>query len=334
MLQPTLCVFLPMSFDEHSVPEENEPDDPIAAAALDWFVRLRGEGIREEDRRMFERWRDADPAHADAFAEVEALWSDLDAVSPPLPLPHAWAEPSRVRKPARGRWRLWGTGAIAASFLAIGAPQLWIMAIADARTGIAERRALSLADGSHVTLDADSAIDVSIDADSRRIRLLRGRAWFEVAHEARPFTVAVGNAQVRDIGTAFDITKRGDGGDVAVTQGLVELTAAGGRALRLGRGGAARFSGAGRYDFVPPPPLPASWMKGRLQFVGMPVSDVLDDLARYGAGRPLILSDDVARRRITGSVDLAHPAAARDAILARASAQALRVGPWLFVTAR
>ncbi len=335
MVRPVSRVFLCMRSDENIPPEGPGLGDPVAAAALDWFVRLRDDAPPEEELHRFTLWRDADPAHAEAFTEIEALWSDMDAVPSPRPLRRAWDEPAAQRPRSRAAWPLWGGGAIAASLaLALAAPPLWLAAVADARTGTAEVRHLTLADGSRVSLDADSAIAVAIDADGRRIRLLRGRAWFSVAHESRPFTVAVGDAQVRDIGTAFEVTQRDDGGEVAVTAGLVELTSAGGRALRLSKGQAARFGDDGRSRLVQTPPTPIAWRSGRLQFVAAPLSDVLDDLARYGAGRPFMLADDLARRRITGAIDLAEPAAARDTILARVGARAQRIGPFLLVTRR
>lgn len=324
-------VFLHMNPDGPDQHSAFETDDPAMAEALEWFARLRDDTAGIADTEGLMLWLDADPAHQLAYAEVETLWADLDAVSAPRALPGAFDGPA----PKPLRWR-WGGGALAASLalvLAFNAHGLWIAARADASTGTGEVRALTLADGTRVALDADSAIAVAIDPGSRRITLLKGRAWFDVVHEARPFTVALGNAQVRDIGTSFEVAERGEGGEVVVSQGRVELTTAGGRALQLTKGEAARFDVAGRSRLVEAVPGVAAWRQHQLQFVDQRVADILGDLARYGAGRPVLLDGALAGRRITGVVDLADPAAARDAVLARAGAQARRLGPWLFVTA-
>jgi transmembrane sensor len=327
-----------MTADEPPFDDAEVLDDPVSAAALDWFVRLRDAGITPEQRRHFADWQAADPAHAAAYADVEAMWTDLDAVPAPLPLPDAWEDlPEAWDEPAsprRRRWPIWG-GAIAASVaLVIAAPQLWIAAIADAATTTGEVRQLTLDDGTRIALDASSAIDVTIDAGTRNVRLLKGRAWFHVAHENRPFIVTAGSGQVRDIGTAFEVTRRGEGGDVVVTEGLVELTAARSPARRLSAGQSARFDANGRSQMTATPPAPLAWVQGRLQFVDASVGDLLDDLARHGAGTPVILDKSLAGRRLTGAVDLTDPDAARDTILGRVGARARRVGAWAIVTRR
>tara|TARA_R110000782_G_scaffold268689_1_gene365596 strand:+ start:128942 stop:129916 length:975 start_codon:yes stop_codon:yes gene_type:complete len=324
-----------MSRDDHNIPVNFESDDSIGAQALVWFVRLRDDEVDPTDAEAFMGWLEEDLAHAQAYAEIKRLWCDLDVVAPQLlsvgsvpPVPAERAPHRRLRRAG---------GAIAASvalLLGLEAPQLWVSAIADARTGIGEVRELTLADGTHVVLDADSAIDVAIDADRRRIRLLKGRAWFNVAYERRPFTVATGGGQIRDIGTAFEVARRSDGGEVAVTEGVVELTAAGGKALQLSQGMSARFDGRGHSRLIEPTPGAATWRQGRLQFVDMRLSDLLEDLSRYGAGSPVILDADLTRRRITGVVDLHDPVGACDAILTHLGARGRRFGPWLFVSIR
>ncbi|MEP9404090.1 FecR family protein [Sphingomonas silueang] len=308
----------------------SEPDR-ASEAATDWFVRLRDRATTAREREDFARWLAADPSHAQAYAEIEGLWSGLDGLSAPLPV-MAGEESGRAGRNGRGR-RAAGAVAIAVA-LAVVAPQVRLALSADARSATGEIRRLTLADGSRVVLDGDSAVAADIDADHRRIRLLKGRAWFAVAHEARPFVVAVGKAQIRDIGTAFAVTLRGDGGELAVTQGTVELTAPRGRAMRLTRGQAARFDGNGHGRLVQPASDPLAWQRDRLEFVAVPIGDVLDDLARHGGGRPVMLDGALARHRITGAIDLSRPRAAADAILARSGARAYRLGPWLVVARR
>jgi len=321
-----------MSSDHAQPHEESAQDDPVATAALDWFVRLRNAKAGATDPAAFVRWRDADPAHAEAYAELAALWTGMDALPSPLPNTAIWGK----RVGVSSRWRaLWIAGGLAASLmLCFATPRLWIDFTADMATSTGQVQNFALADGSRVTLDGDSAIDISMDAGARRIRLLRGRAWFAVAHEARSFTVAVGEGEVRDIGTAFEVTRRRDGGEVTVTQGIVALSIAGHRAIRLTQGAGARFFDTGQSRVVATPSVPLGWIRGRLQFVSTPVADVLDDLARRGAGRTLYIDEAIARRRLTGVVNLADPFAARDTILAKVNARGRRAGPWLVVTSR
>jgi transmembrane sensor len=48
---------------------------------------------------------------------------------------------------------------------------------ADYRSAVGQRRDVTLADGTQLILNTDSAIDVRFDANERFIRLYRGRSW-------------------------------------------------------------------------------------------------------------------------------------------------------------
>jgi transmembrane sensor len=293
--------------------------DALAAAALEWFVSRRDGAWPARREREFALWLAADPAHGQAYAGIEQLWLALDAVPAPASVPvppSALSAPSAMLERGRpaGAWRAWYGGAIAACaalLMALQGQDMWIAATADARTGPGELRELTLADGTRVSLDAHSAIDVAFTPDGRRIRLRQGRAWFDVAPEARPFTVALGEARITDIGTAFEVTKRRQGGEVAVSEGIVEIAAPGRPALRLHEGEAARFDNSGESRVVEAPPGPGSWRQGRLQFVNVALADLLDDLARHDGAHPVFLDRWIGARRITGMIDLADPARAR-----------------------
>src|SRR4029077_10931085 len=73
-------------------------------------------------------------------------------------------------------------------------------------TQIGQRSSINLADGSIVVLNTASRIQVSFDARIRRVQLLSGQAWFEVAkNQVRPFIVEAGDRIVTAHGTAFDV---------------------------------------------------------------------------------------------------------------------------------
>lgn len=307
---------------------KNAASDPIDEAAIDWFVRRR-DGLDEAEAIEFASWIEL-PEHRSRYANVEAMWGAMDAIPEPMPVPVSEAQWNDRR------WLPRRT--IAAALILFVTVSLTLTfrdyIAADARTDRGEVRTMKLSDGSIASLDAASALEIRIDANERRVRLLHGAAWFQVAHEARPFLVEVAGAQVRDIGTAFEVDKLSEGGSVAVSQGTVELTTANGPALRLDVGQAARFKFGGEARRNVPPPSVAAWREGRLQFVDAAVEDVLSDLERHGAGTIVWLPQRVAARRISGSIALSDPTRALDAVLARADARARRLGPFLWIETR
>ena len=96
-----------------------------------------------------------------------------------------------------------------------GVPVRWMTAQGEFRT-------LHLADGTQVSLDADSELVVKLGAHVRRVSLVRGEALFAVTHDAsRPFEVEMGPGRLVDLGTRFDVEKLPDAVRVAVFEGRV-----------------------------------------------------------------------------------------------------------------
>ena len=137
---------------------------------------------------------------------------------------------------------------------------------ADHMTATAEQRRVQLADGTVVLLAPESAIDVVYGEGARRVRLLKGRAYFDVAADRRPFAVQAGEVEARDIGTAFDVGLDARGVDVAVREGIVDVSVArSGTAARLEGGDWVRVTAAGRVERGRlPADQVASWMQGQL----------------------------------------------------------------------
>jgi FecR protein len=77
---------------------------------------------------------------------------------------------------------------------------------------------VTLADGSHVELNSQSAIAIHYDAGQRRVRLLEGEAWFEVSPDpVRPFVVEASGGTVTALGTAFNVDAEKERAHVTVT---------------------------------------------------------------------------------------------------------------------
>ena len=100
------------------------------------------------------------------------------------------------------------------------------------------------------------------------MRLLKGRAYFEVADNRRPFAVQARGVEARDIGTAFDIGLDARGVDVGVREGIVDVSAARvpeAIAERLEAGDWVRVTTTGRVERGRlPADQVASWTQGQL----------------------------------------------------------------------
>lgn len=186
----------------------SERESDAETEASRWIARLEAEDVTLRDHKRFRRWLAADPGNRTAYEAVSRTWDNLDALKfvdgPLLPAP-----PQRSR-----RWLVLG-GASAVAAAAVGAallPSLQDAGATPYTTGVGQRRSVALSDGSHIHLDANSAVRVAFDTRQRRVHMLRGEALFDVKDDAaRPFAVATPYGVVQTKVGAFSL-KFGDGG--------------------------------------------------------------------------------------------------------------------------
>lgn len=307
-------------------------EDGAWSAAEQWFCRLEAEDCTPADRMAFARWLEASPAHRRAWDDTVALF---DASLGPARTVAGWPGPSSPRRQLW--WRPARRVAVAAALLVVAGLFLFQSGDwgADLATGTGERRSLTLADGSVVELDADSAVDLAVAADGvgdRRVRLRHGRAYFQVvADPARPFVVATAHGQVRVVGTRFAVaadTRL----EVAVEQGAVDVSGADHAPLRLGpgqrgvvRGG--RAEAAGTVDLM----AELAWRRGQLVVRQQPLADLAADLDRYWPGRLVVVGGELTARRVSGVIDLDRRDAGLAALSQMLGARVLHLTPALTV---
>ncbi|MEH6418169.1 FecR family protein [Pseudomonas sp. CGJS7] len=291
--------------------------DPVRAQAAAWFARLQADDVAERDRQAWQRWMAEDPRHRAAYERIERLWSAAgehaqhpqiaerlrEAVSPPSAAP---AQRPRLR----GRY-LWAAAAVAAALaLAALVPRLMPRPPTDTLyvTGIGESRTIALDDGSRVSMDTDTRLRVDFSGEQRRIVLVRGRAFFRVAKQARPFLVHTESGSVRAVGTEFDVYRRDDAVEIALVEGRVALLTpptADANPVTLGildPGQSARLrrhQPLQRLQAQAPGTLP-TWLSGKLVFEDRTLAQAVTEFNRYSRQRLVLDGSAVARIRVSG----------------------------------
>ncbi|MBF6030582.1 FecR family protein [Pseudomonas sp. P115] len=282
--------------------------------ALDWWTRLRNETITAQQRAAFELWR-ADPLNANAYQNVEMLWKLLERPA------HAVRHSERQR-PASRRAIYAAAACVLLAFatLMLMTPPLSTWG-SDYATAAGQQQVITLADGSQLHLDTDSAVDITLNRDERRVHLLRGRVFLEVVHDGRPFVVRSGDTRVQVLGTAFAVSHGADEDDVTLLRGRVEVMA-GGKHQPLQPGEQLKvINGQIQAPVAVDADRLLAWRNGQLQVRNAPLRDVLDELMRYQGGHVVWLDDQAAQRPISASFNLKQIDSALDALI---SAQKLR----------
>jgi transmembrane sensor len=306
------------------------PDNREERAAT-WATRLADGAIPPEQEAEFQAWLDSDPANGRMIEEIVGAWAAVEHYSANEAMMElreaAIASARRSANPrsfvAPGWARRLATLA-ACMIVLIGATIIWSSRPDTYRTGIGERQVVALADGSKISLDANTIVKVKFSRGDRRLWLEQGRAKFDVAkNPLRPFSVQAGEEVVVATGTAFSVEMLRNQVHVVLYEGHVAVLDHEGNSTvpvltrGTGRVAADRLLTPGRELVIadstanagPPralqiaaidPVRSLSWEAGELIFNDEPLVSVVERMNRYAA-KPLRIGNDAAGRvRISG----------------------------------
>ena len=184
----------------------------------------------------------------------------------------------------------------------------------DFETAAAEHRDWTLDDGSRLSLNTDSVLQVQWRLRSRRLKLLRGEAAFDVAHSPlRAFSVSAGDARITDIGTVFSVRRSDAGLRVRVLSGEVEVRSPAGTQFVVAGSGLVIRPGRPAESYAVRE-RDLAWREGRIVFDGTPLAEALAELGYYRSAPITLVDAQVAQLRISGQFDTARPDALLDAL--------------------
>ena len=184
-------------------------------------------------------------------------------------------------------------------------------------TEVGQVSVIALSDGTEVTLNTDSVIEVSYSDKQRSIYLLSGEAFFDVAHNpAKPFVVHVGEHKVQAVGTAFNIDfSSADSIDVLVTEGKVKVATPKTILSSLITGNAEKSSlaGVGEQIIIDEHKehgsysrseedinVDLAWHDGLIIFEDALLPEVLKELSRYSLVEFDLIHADLKNVRVAG----------------------------------
>lgn len=272
--------------------------------AAAWLARLQS-GRDPEVPDRFCRWRDADPAHAAAFERVKQSYdragllrqsahsretADLRASPGAMAPRYAWAAAAALAAVVPAAMLVSGRMPFASRTDAV-------MLV----TGVGEIRRVALADGSKVTLDTSTSLEVEIGRSRRHAELKTGRARFEVARGSAPFIVEARGTTITSAQSAFDVETRDSGSRVELLSGTAGVRGPQDPAssVELSAGEAVAASPAG-FDATREIQAAGDWTRGMLEFDGMPLGTAVELANRY-SDRKIVLSPALVGLRVTGA---------------------------------
>ncbi len=270
--------------------------NPATEAAIEWLVCLHSGQMSQEQRRGFEQWLEAAPAHRAAWLQLQAplqnLLQPLRSSGPEhmgqllgQTLARAEAGTRRRRQILRGALALGGITGGCGWLLDRQTPLAqWS---AKLRTDTGQRRDFTLPDGSTVTLDARSAADLAFDAGQRRVILRQGALVARAAPQTPggpAFVVHTMHGQIRALGTRFSVRLNPQFSSVGMLEHSVSITTVDGAQQVLAEGHSARFDTQGIWADASAPSSMAAWQQGMLEAHDLPLGEVVQALRAYRRG--------------------------------------------------
>ena len=298
---------------------------------------LAGEATERENQEL-EVWLQVSPEHRQIFAEAETLWQNTNAPEPAYvpKFEDFWqtieARLDEEKVPARARviplnrptarqikaWvfddkrKLRWLAAAAVLILMIGSAAFYQNLIngntlQTYSTQNAQRLRVLLPDGSQVELNAASEIKFPKSfADSIRVVVFSGQGYFEVNHERRPFIVQTENAQIRVLGTKFDLKSRRRKTQLVVKEGLVALRSAAAEGGVMVRANEMSLC----LDNLPPQTPERvnaaywlGWLRNKFVFEKMPLQEAVEELQHFYNFEIRLADPALGKLTITGEFE-------------------------------
>jgi transmembrane sensor len=276
----------------------------IEIAASHWLMRIDREGRTSELDAELEQWLAGDRRRRGAFLQSEAAWHLLDRLGESEEAASDATAAVSATRFSRRRLLTGAAAAMAASF----AGGLFVLNQPERiSTAVGEIRRVPLADGSTAAINTGSEIAVAMKEARRIVRVDKGEAYFQVAHDtARPFIVEAGRIRVLAVGTAFSVRRREHGADVLVTEGVVEAWADGaeGNKARIAAGqrafiadnAAIREAATDSSDVD----RALAWRSGRIDLAGESLQHAVDEFNRYNSRKIVIADPRLGEERFYG----------------------------------
>jgi transmembrane sensor len=305
----------------------------VGEAASYWLVKHDADSLSPSEQRAFDAWLAADPAHREAYGRTRSMWDNFEQDADPAEL-RALRTTALGVAPAPRRWPR--IAAVAAACCVAASAVLTLNSGRHSHSDVLavdpvpastekystfhnERSTVTLSDGTVVTLNLGTTLDVAFTPLERFVRITQGQAFFEVAkNPLRPFVVAAADRRVTALGTQFDVRLDPDRVEVVLLEGKVAIDHTSPSMLeRLNirkahlelKPGERMVAALGEPVTVSDTNAQrvTSWRQGWVVFENETVGSAVAELNRY-ADHPLTVPDESVRNlRLSGVFRVGQP---------------------------
>jgi transmembrane sensor len=318
----------------------------IRAQAVLWVTELHSPDRSASLEAKVREWLAADPRHAAAFELATEAWQSSGNTPAELLTAKSKVGAFESARPKLSRPVAAGMILLLLALMA----GIYLARDESLGTGPGEQRTVELADGTELSLNANSHVRVQFDKRVRKVTLVAGEALFDVSkNPARPFVVVIGDRKVIALGTSFMVRREegsataAPGFTVTLVEGRVAVEplsgpdallsgpTAGAKLLRPGErlsveGGAPERVDSPSIDQV------TAWRRGQLIFEDTSLSEAAAEFNRYSSKKLTIEGSAAGKLRVGGVFRIGDPASFAQAMANTYHLRILNRGKQLILT--
>jgi len=200
-----------------------------------WIVKMDQRQLTAAEVRQLQQWLATSDFHREYLEKLAHNWDSMAIMQQlaelfPIDGMHATAPSWHQRLRNWLSPSVWAGSALASCALVA----LFVINQQPSHfeTGIGQQASYQLQDGSTISLNTNTEVDIDFSNHRRVVRLIKGEANFDVAkNPQRPFVVYAGEGMVWAVGTAFNVryqqgseaTSQDNYIDVTVTEGTIKV---------------------------------------------------------------------------------------------------------------
>ena len=312
--------------------------DPLSEQTIDWMVKLRAGTPDTALQERFNLWLAKDPAHAQAWEQLHrrlgGSFKTLRALDQRIPgqadeARQLLLQPTASRRDALRA--LTGLGLLGGGLWLGASTPLGDSLLADLSTGRGQRQDFNLADGSRLSLNANSAVDLHFTDRQRLLILRRGELVINVAPDPeRPLCVRTAEGEVRSPAARFLVARQEQASRVVVLQQSVQARLFSGVTRDLQEGQAAILYPRSIVPMVGDQRHRADWLQAKLNVLDDPLEDVVAALRPYTRGFVRV-APEIRGLRVQGVYPLDNSGRAFAALAETLPIRVDHYSPWLTV---
>jgi len=279
------------------------PSEEVRAEAAAWIAQLHDERRDPNLEARVHAWLGENEDHRRAFNRMTQVWERSSQIQM-----RAQGGIVTARERMGSRFTP-GIVSLAATLVLAAIIIVHYRRTDAVVTEVGQQQVRLLPDGTRLLLNTDTRIEVNYDEHARRVRLIRGEAWFDVSKRPNwPFLVTVAGREIRALGTSF-IVRYDDTRDLSVTlvEGKISVAPIAGNDRPSSQESQTLVPGqrliiSKSHASVDRPELNriTAWERGRVEFEETPLGDAANEMNRYSKSHVTVADSKVAQLRIGG----------------------------------